>query len=83
MDKLVMSDGGKLYWVKFTRLFRIHPLKERVHKDVNFLGLRWNVISNINLRPPKYASFNWIHMTQYPFVNLQNVLQTDVVIPKN
>lgn len=83
MNELEMSDGRQFNRMKLTRFLGIQPREERVHQDMNLLGFWWNVISNINLSSAKHAALNRVHMTKYPLMDLQDVINTNVIIPKN
>jgi hypothetical protein len=82
VDQLVVSDGSELDGMKLARGFRVEPRQKSFHEDVNFLRLWWNVIADIDLRSAKNSSLDGINMAKHPLVNLQDVIDANVVVPK-
>jgi len=81
-DELVVSYRCQSQWMHLMSLLRVEPFDKSVHHEVHFAGLWRNVIANVDLRLAKGAALDWVHVTQHALVNLQNVFDADVSVPK-
>lgn len=82
VDELVMSDGGQLNGMKLAGFFGVQPREECVHEDVHFLRLRRYVVADVDLRSSEDSSLDGIHMAEDSLVNLEDVVEGNVVVPK-
>lgn len=81
VHEFVVCNRSEFYRMKFAGFFRVHPIKERVHENLNFLWARRDVIADVDLRPTKHAALDGIDVTQNALVNLEDVFEAYVVVP--